>query len=96
MSNDVPDKLLHCALETPLIHLEDVYLTGLCARAANITRRHEPSLQFYDWTLTFNEFCENKEALAFHFYESDDMKRVYKLQNEGCVGFEPKWRFWSL
>ncbi|XP_046681951.1 beta-1,3-galactosyltransferase 1-like isoform X2 [Homalodisca vitripennis] len=36
MSQDVVPKLYKAALKTPIIHLEDVYITGICARVAGI------------------------------------------------------------
>lgn len=36
MSLDVASKLYQAALVTPLLHLEDVYITGLCAKHAKV------------------------------------------------------------
>lgn len=40
MSRDVAYKLYATALATPIFHLEDVYLTGICAQKAKIKLQH--------------------------------------------------------
>lgn len=44
MSMDVVFKLYKVALKTPLLHLEDVFTTGVCAKHANITHQHHLGL----------------------------------------------------
>ena len=46
MSVDVAEKLYKAALQTPIFHLEDVYITGICAKKARV-RPHNNSLFTY-------------------------------------------------
>ncbi|XP_049807392.1 beta-1,3-galactosyltransferase 1-like isoform X1 [Schistocerca nitens] len=46
MSNDVMKRLYKAALQTPLFHLEDVYVTGLCSKAAGIRPRDHPAFTY--------------------------------------------------
>ncbi|KAK9500284.1 hypothetical protein O3M35_001572 [Rhynocoris fuscipes] len=47
MSRDVAAKLYHAALSTSLIHLEDVYITGICAMKAGIRPRNHASFTYH-------------------------------------------------
>lgn len=44
MSMDVANKLYQTALMTPLVHMEDMFITGIVAKRANITLQNHPSL----------------------------------------------------
>ncbi|XP_067003763.2 beta-1,3-galactosyltransferase 1 isoform X2 [Anabrus simplex] len=46
MAADVAQNLYRVALRTPLFHLEDVYLTGVCARKAGIRPRDYPGFTY--------------------------------------------------
>ncbi|XP_047000669.1 beta-1,3-galactosyltransferase 1-like [Schistocerca americana] len=46
MSNDVVKQLYTAALQTQLFHLEDVYVTGLCSKAAGIHPRDHPAFTY--------------------------------------------------
>ncbi|XP_047118451.1 beta-1,3-galactosyltransferase 1-like [Schistocerca piceifrons] len=46
MSNDVVKQLYTAALQTQLFHLEDVYVTGLCSKAAGIRPRDHPAFTY--------------------------------------------------
>ncbi|XP_012267723.2 beta-1,3-galactosyltransferase 1-like isoform X2 [Athalia rosae] len=46
MSMDVAVKLYETALETPLIYLEDVYVTGICAKRAKLHPSNHPGFSF--------------------------------------------------
>ncbi|XP_063217560.1 beta-1,3-galactosyltransferase 1-like isoform X2 [Bacillus rossius redtenbacheri] len=46
MSTGIAALLYRAALGTPLFHLEDVYVTGLCARAAGVRPRDHPGFTY--------------------------------------------------
>lgn len=46
MSLDVAEKLYAAALSTPLLHLEDVYITGVCARYAKLRPTNHPGFSY--------------------------------------------------
>lgn len=46
MSLDTADKLYKSALSTPLLHLEDVYITGLCAKNSKIQPINHPGFSY--------------------------------------------------
>ncbi|KAJ6644093.1 Beta-1,3-galactosyltransferase 1, partial [Pseudolycoriella hygida] len=68
MSMDVVEKLYRTSLSTPLFHLEDVYLTGICAKSANIKPRNHQLFSYQ----SYKNMCELKGM---------NLKR-YELMNE--------------
>lgn len=78
MSADVVKKLYECAKNTPFIHLEDVFLTGICAEKINI--KPEQNELFVCNNFGFN-FCYDKELVIFHYYTPDMIKYAYYLLN---------------
>ncbi|PNF41613.1 hypothetical protein B7P43_G10450 [Cryptotermes secundus] len=75
MSRDVVLRLYHAALKTPLFHLEDVYLTGLCAHAAGIRPRHHPAFTYNKRKL---DAClyKDKTVITSHRVNSSELRKV--------------------
>ncbi|XP_021928730.1 beta-1,3-galactosyltransferase 1-like isoform X2 [Zootermopsis nevadensis] len=89
MSRDVVLRLYQAALKTPLFHLEDVYLTGLCAHAARIRPRHHPSFTYSKRKL---DPClyKDKTVVTSHRVNGSEMRKVWSLMNNpqlDCTGF---------
>lgn len=74
MSMDVVPILYETALNTSYIHLEDVFLTGICADKANITRLH--NILFQAKIIRYN--CTSKGIITLHDLKDNDMKYIYK------------------
>lgn len=70
MSRDVVTRLYQTALETPLIHIEDVYITGICAKRAGIRPRNHPGFTYQRRRLS--ESC-NPHHLTNHRLTIEDL-----------------------
>lgn len=73
MSMDVAARLYNASLSTPIFHLEDVYLTGICAAAAHIRPANH---QLFSYT-SFRNPCELKGMITKHQLSASDMRRAY-------------------
>jgi len=75
MSRDVVQRLYQAALKTPLFHLEDVYLTGLCAHAAGIKPRHHPAFTYNKRRL---DPClyRDKTVITSHRVNGSELRKV--------------------
>lgn len=79
MSLDVTKKLYNAALTIPLIHLEDVYITGMCAKNAGIV----PETVFEFSTGYFeDESCELKNLITIHYFTPDRMRQTFQTLNK--------------
>lgn len=89
MSHDVVSRLYQAALKTPLFHLEDVYLTGLCAHAAGIRPRHHPAFTYNKRRL---DPClyKDKTVVTSHRVNGSELRKVWSLIKSpqlDCSGF---------
>ncbi|KAK0163512.1 hypothetical protein PV327_007187 [Microctonus hyperodae] len=82
MSLDVASKLYHAALETPLLHLEDVYITGLCARNAKLRPINHPGFSYVPRKL---DYCVLKSAITAHKVNSSVMYSIWNKLKETNV-----------
>ena len=84
MSRDVVPRLYQAALKTPLFHLEDVYLTGLCAHAAGIRPRHHPAFTYNKRRL---DPClyKDKTVITSHRVNSSELRKVSNLTERYIV-----------
>lgn len=73
MSTDIALRLYNVSLTTPLFHLEDVYLTGICAEAASIHPQNHPLFNFS----RYKYLCEIRGTITTHQMTSTEMKRAY-------------------
>lgn len=79
MSIDVASKLYQTALTTPLLHLEDVYITGLCAKLAKIHPINHPGFSYAPRKL---ESCILRNAITTHKISAFNMYTIWnKLNN---------------
>ncbi|KAJ8962723.1 hypothetical protein NQ318_001121 [Aromia moschata] len=65
LSMDVAHTLFNITLSTPIFHLEDVYLTGICAKRANIKPHNNPMFTYRN---LHNEPCEFKNLITMHHF----------------------------
>ncbi|KAJ3647350.1 hypothetical protein Zmor_019234 [Zophobas morio] len=82
MSADVVDKLFKCSLEVPLLHTEDVYLTGICSKYMGIKLTNN-----YRFTCNKNDshVCLDPKAWTRHYYTAATIRETYFiLKNNGC------------
>lgn len=84
MSRDVVSQLYQAALKTPLFHLEDVYLTGLCAHAAGIRPRHHPSFTYSKRKL---DPClyKDKTVVTSHRVNGSELRKVSSHSNSYII-----------
>lgn len=70
---DTAKKLYNASMDVPLFHLEDVYLTGMCAQKAGIkpTGFH----LFYDWP--HENVCEAIGMITRHEIITSRIKEAY-------------------
>lgn len=75
MSMDVVPQLYQASLNTSLVYLEDVYVTGMCAEKANIKRHHHPLFNYGK----FKHNCTLKGMISLHKLKNDDMYAAYNF-----------------
>ncbi|CAK9812421.1 Beta-1,3-galactosyltransferase 1 [Anthophora plagiata] len=79
MSLDVAIKLYHAALKTPLLHLEDVYVTGLCAKHAKVRPVNHPGFSYIPRKL---DPCILKNAITAHKVNVSSMYIIWGKLND--------------
>uniref|UniRef100_A0A1B0AI29 Hexosyltransferase n=1 Tax=Glossina pallidipes TaxID=7398 RepID=A0A1B0AI29_GLOPL len=73
MSMDVVPELYMAALNTSLIYLEDVYITGMCAQRAHLRRVHHPLFSYK----SSKKLCTFKGTIISHGIKEDNMYMAY-------------------
>lgn len=77
MSIDVVPKLFAAALETPIFHLEDVYITGICSQRVNVTPHHHAGFTFKKRHF---DPCFFKDAFTFHELTPTEIIQRFEYQ----------------
>lgn len=86
MSMDIVEKLYRTSLSTPLFHLEDVYLTGICAESAKITPRNHQLFSYQ----SYKNICELKGMITKHEFTAGEMRKAYEfVTNEKALCPKP-------
>lgn len=85
MSMDVAIKLYDAALRTPIFYLEDVYITGICAKVAGVRPKQFPGSAPYVHNI--KKVCRSSRSMC-HPVWSDGMHRLWKSRNSPRP---PKW-----
>uniref|UniRef100_A0A8D8LQD3 Hexosyltransferase n=1 Tax=Cacopsylla melanoneura TaxID=428564 RepID=A0A8D8LQD3_9HEMI len=74
MSNKVAHTLYNVSLQMPLLHHEDVFITGICARAAGITPHHLMGMTNYFADV---DIC-NSWYIVVHRFTPEKLLRLWK------------------
>ncbi|XP_063977178.1 beta-1,3-galactosyltransferase 1-like isoform X2 [Diachasmimorpha longicaudata] len=83
MSVDVASKLYQSALSTPLLHLEDVYITGLCAGRAELKPVDHPGFSYVQRKL---DTCTLRSVITAHKVDTSTMHAIWnKLKNSNTT-----------
>lgn len=81
MSGDVVPRLYNAALNTSLLYLEDVFITGVCADLIHLRRRHNPLFSFGHSKAK----CSIKGSITQHYIKHDAMQVMYELLRNNSV-----------
>ncbi|XP_067645892.1 beta-1,3-galactosyltransferase 5-like [Eurosta solidaginis] len=73
MSADVVARLYYVALNTTLIHIEDVYLTGMCADKIHLQRHHNSLFNY----MRAKDWCSFRGTITQHEVKDDSMLDAY-------------------
>lgn len=84
MSRDVASRLYRTALSTALIHLEDVYITGICAAKAGIKPRNHAGFSYEH----FGIGCE-AEMVTNHRLNPQELRQVWNRRNNCTTKIKP-------
>ncbi|KAG7188669.1 hypothetical protein KM043_008292 [Ampulex compressa] len=80
MSLDVAHKLYQAALRIPLLHLEDVYVTGLCAKRAKVRPVNHPGFSYVPRKM---DPCIFKNAITAHKVNTSNMYMMWSKLKDG-------------
>lgn len=82
MSRKVASTLYHVSLSLPLLHHEDVFITGICAKAAGIEPLHLEGIS-YTFLNNFN-IC-NPWYIAVHRFTPEKLRQLWKpIEERKC------------
>ncbi|XP_046735329.1 beta-1,3-galactosyltransferase 1-like [Diprion similis] len=82
MSLDVASKLYATALDTQLIYLEDVYLTGICAKRAKLQPTNHPGFSFVARKLNP---CVFRDVITAHRVSASNLYAMWKRVNNSTL-----------
>lgn len=86
MSLDVASKLYLTALETPLLYLEDVYLTGVCAKRAKLHPTNHPGFSFVARKL---DACVFRGVITAHRVSTKNLYTMWDKVNNATIKCPP-------
>ncbi|BFF90747.1 beta-1-3-galactosyltransferase 1-like [Drosophila madeirensis] len=75
LSIDVVQRLYDAAWSTKMVYLEDLYVTGLCAKRAHLKPLHS-SLFYFKYSM---QLCAYKAMITLHKAKGRRLKRVWKF-----------------
>lgn len=91
MSRDTAVKLFEASLNTPLFHLEDIYITGMLSNKTKIKPVDNIGFSYVRRKLNS---CLFKQSISTHGVKLEEMKAIYdKLQSskqQECPLIKPK------
>ncbi|XP_037713622.1 beta-1,3-galactosyltransferase 1 [Drosophila subpulchrella] len=91
MSIDVVQRLFEASLNTTLVYLEDVYITGLCAQRAKINRHHHPLFSFAH----SKQPCAFKGSITQHQMKDDSMVEAWHHVANYSIKCPPPGRYFN-
>ncbi|CAH0551549.1 unnamed protein product [Brassicogethes aeneus] len=74
-SVDVAEKLLNASFSIPIVHLEDIYLTGICAKKANVKLEGNYMFVYRQPKL---DFCLMRMGISFHEFNYSTIHYIYE------------------
>ncbi|EDW77212.1 uncharacterized protein Dwil_GK22248 [Drosophila willistoni] len=89
LSIDVVQRLYEASLNTSIVYLEDVYITGLCAQRAHIKRQHHPLFSF----IHSKHLCSFKGTIAQHQLKGDTMVEAWNYVSDYSIECPPPGRY---
>ncbi|XP_017040743.1 beta-1,3-galactosyltransferase 1 [Drosophila ficusphila] len=91
LSIDVVQRLFEASLNTTLVYLEDVYITGLCAQRARIRPHHHPLFSFTH----SKQLCSFKGTIAQHQMKDDSMVEAWIHVIDYSIKCPPPGRYFN-
>ncbi|KAH8284521.1 hypothetical protein KR018_002907, partial [Drosophila ironensis] len=91
LSIDVVQRLYEAALNTTLVYLEDVYITGLCAERARIKPHHHPLFSFAH----SRHLCAFKGSITQHQVKDDSMSEAWNFVSDYSIKCLAPERFFN-
>lgn len=85
MSLNVVHRLYNISLQTPFFHLEDVYITGICANKTGVKRTHHPLFFYSSIKEKDKQFCSLRGMVSQHHLTPTDMKQAFDLATNTSV-----------
>ncbi|XP_037713930.1 beta-1,3-galactosyltransferase 1 [Drosophila subpulchrella] len=85
LSIDVVQRLYEQAINTSLVHLEDVFVTGICAEAAGIQRRHYPVFNYVHG----KPLCIFKGTISLHPVPGHQMLEAWSFVSNYSIKCPP-------
>ncbi|KAJ8686207.1 hypothetical protein QAD02_022001 [Eretmocerus hayati] len=82
MSLDVAHQLYKAALSTPVLHLEDVYVTGLCAKRAGVRPVNHYGFSYVPRKV---DVCALRETITAHKINPSTMHNIWNKLNDSAV-----------
>ncbi len=84
-TSSVIPALYTCALRTPYLNLEDVFLSGLCATTQlGLKLTHNPSFHFRKPIVGPNYVCFYKNSALIHPLDADEIDAMYPRLKDDC------------
>nr|XP_024217476.1 beta-1,3-galactosyltransferase 1-like [Halyomorpha halys] len=89
MSRDVTTKLYKAALSTSIIHLEDIYITGICAAKAGVKPRNHPGFSYQNFEIILVMGCKAEIVTRNHHLSPQEMYQVWNQWNNCTTRIKP-------
>ncbi|XP_023244175.1 beta-1,3-galactosyltransferase 1-like [Centruroides sculpturatus] len=82
MSDNIVSTLYNTALNTPLFYLEDIFITGICARKAGIKPVNNNGFKFYKRK---NDPCIFQKIITSHKMTPSELREIWKKVNSPSI-----------
>lgn len=82
MSQDLVRVLYNTALNTPFFYLEDIFITGVCARRAGLNPVNNEGFKFYKRK---NNTCTFRSLITAHKMSIKELYQVWKSINDPSI-----------
>ncbi|XP_030560650.1 beta-1,3-galactosyltransferase 1 [Drosophila novamexicana] len=89
MSIDVVERLFEASLNTTLVYLEDIFITGLCANRANVKRQHHALFSFAHSP----HLCAFKGSITQHQVREESMADAWRFVSNYSIQCPPPGRY---